>query len=149
MDICLGYLRTHLTYARSYVALYNLQELRLASLVGFSLCSLQPTDFVTFEIEGIEKWCNNMLIVCQPIMFNRSMCKRLFIWIKLFKSLKSYSDLCKCCVSFASWHRKNHFILALDSFINVNITQIFSCSLNSLDSKAKWSLWYLIPRICQ
>ena len=35
-------------------------------------------------------------------LHNRSMCKRLFIWTKLLKSLKSYSDLCKCCVSFAS-----------------------------------------------
>ena len=109
MDTCLGYLRTHLTYARSYVDLYSLQEPRLARLAGFSLCSLQPTDFVTFEIEGIEKWCNSMLIVCQPIMSkvsehinNRSMCKRLFIWTNLLKSLKSYSDLRKCCVSFAS-----------------------------------------------
>ena len=55
MDTCLVYLRTHLTYATSYVALYNPQERRLARFVGFLLCSLQPTDFVTFEIKGIEK----------------------------------------------------------------------------------------------
>ena len=55
VDTCLGYLHTHLTYARSYVVLYILQELRLTRFVGFSFCQLQPTDFVTFEIAGIEK----------------------------------------------------------------------------------------------